>query len=134
MAISLDKAFGIHPQAIKLRLERSEVLASNIANADTPGYKAKDFDFASALSGAKKQYQSEMTRTHDKHIGAGKTMLNDGLQFRIPSQPDTGDGNTVDVNVERVEYLKNNMAYNASVQFMTGRIKGLKAAITGQSK
>jgi flagellar basal-body rod protein FlgB len=133
MAISLDKAFGVHPDAMKLRIKRSEVLASNIANADTPGYKAKDFDFKTALSGAKQQYSTSLNRSHEKHF-SGNSRIDDGLQFRNPDQPDTGDGNTVDVQVERIEYLKNNLNYNASVQFLTGRIKGLKSAISGQSK
>ncbi len=133
MAISLDKAFGLHPQAMGLRLKRAEVLASNIANADTPGYKAKDFDFASALSGASKKYSTSLNRTHDKHLG-GSSVVDDGMKFRIPNQPDTGDGNTVNMQTERMEYLQNNLKYNASVQFLTGRIKGLKGAITGQSK
>ena len=130
MAISLDKAFGIHPEAMALRLKRSEVLSGNIANADTPGYKAKDFDFQAALSGAKKQYNTSMVRTHDKHMNVSSTM-DSSMQFRVPSQPDTGDGNTVDMQTERMEFLKNQLGYNASVQFLTGRIKGIKNALKG---
>jgi flagellar basal-body rod protein FlgB len=115
---------------MQLRLERSEVLASNIANADTPGYKAKDFDFQAALSGARKQYTASMSRTHDKHLNVSST-INDGLQYRTPMQPDTGDGNTVELQTERMEFLKNQLGYNASVQFLTGRIKGIKSAIKG---
>ncbi len=130
MAISFEKAFGIHPQAIKLRTERSEVLASNIANADTPGYKAKDFDFQQALAGARKNYTTSLERTNDKHI-AVSSQMNDGLQYRIPNQPDTGDGNTVELQAERNEFLQNQLRFNASVQFMTDRITGLKKAIKG---
>ncbi|AWB67957.1 flagellar basal body rod protein FlgB [Saccharobesus litoralis] len=130
MAISLDKAFGIHPDALALRMKRSEVLSSNIANADTPGYKAKDFDFQAALSGAKKQYTSSMTRTHEKHMSVTSS-IDSSLQFRTPSQPDTGDGNTVELQQERMEFLKNQLGYNASIQFLTGRIKGIKNALKG---
>ncbi|WP_111976565.1 flagellar basal body rod protein FlgB [Algibacillus agarilyticus] len=130
MAISLDKAFGIHPESMALRIKRSEVLSSNIANADTPGYKAKDFDFQAALSGAKKQYSTSMARTNDRHIGASSSIDN-SLQFRTPLQADTGDGNTVELQQERMEFLKNQLGYNASVQFLTGRIKGIKNALKG---
>ncbi|KMT65489.1 flagellar basal body rod protein FlgB [Catenovulum maritimum] len=133
MAISFDKAFGIHPEALSLRLKRSEVLASNIANADTPGYKAKDFDFQAALSGARKEYSTSLTRTSDKHMSFSSSM-NDGLQYRNPLQPDTGDGNTVELMAERNEFLQNQLRYNSSLQFLTGRIKGLKKAITGQGQ
>ncbi|MCU4676437.1 flagellar basal body rod protein FlgB [Catenovulum sp. 2E275] len=130
MAISFEKAFGVHPQALKLRTERSEVLASNIANADTPGYKARDFDFKQALSGANRQYTTSLERTNDKHI-AVSSQMNDGLQYRTPDQPDTGDGNTVDLQAERNEFLQNQLRFNASVQFMSDKIKGLQKAIKG---
>jgi flagellar basal-body rod protein FlgB len=113
-----------------LRAKRAEVIASNIANADTPGYKAKGMDFQKALAQASQKQQMGMSRTNEKHFDVRAT-LNDGLEFRIPNQPDTGDGNTVDVQVERNLYLENSLEYQASVQFLNGRIKGLKKAITG---
>jgi flagellar basal-body rod protein FlgB len=71
-----------------------------------------------------------MSRTHEKHFDV-RIATNNGVQFRTPDQPDTGDGNTVDAQVERNLYLENSMQYQASIQFLTGRIKGLKKAITG---
>lgn len=130
MAISLDKAFSVHPKALQLRMERSEVLASNIANADTPGYKAKDFDFQAALAGERRKYTSSLERTNEKHINVTST-INEGLKFRVPTQPDTGDGNTVELQAERNEFLQNQLRFNASVQFMTDKITGLKKAING---
>lgn len=130
MAINFEKAFGLHPQGMVLRAKRAEVIASNIANADTPGYKAKGMDFQKALAQASQKQQMGMTRTNEKHFDV-RTSLNDGLEFRIPNQPDTGDRNTVDVQVERNLYLENSLEYQASVQFLNGRIKGLKKAITG---
>jgi flagellar basal-body rod protein FlgB len=130
MAINFEKAFGLHPQGMVLRAKRAEVIASNIANADTPGYKAKGMDFQKALAQASQKQQMGMSRTNEKHFDVRAT-LNDGLEFRIPNQPDTGDGNTVDVQVERNLYLENSLEYQASVQFLNGRIKGLKKAITG---
>lgn len=130
MAINFDKAFGIHPESLALRAKQAEVVSSNIANADTPGYKAKAMDFQTMLSQAAQKQQSGMSRTHEKHFDV-RTESNNGLEFRIPNQPDTGDGNTVDVQVERNLYLDNSMRYQASLQFMNGKIQGLKKAITG---
>ena len=131
MAINFQQALGIHPQTLAVRAKRAEVISSNIANADTPGYKAKDMDFTAALAQASQKQQSGMSRTHAKHFDI-RTELNNGVQYRTPDQPDTGDGNTVDAQVERNLYLENSMQYQASIQFMTSKIKGLKKAITGQ--
>ena len=130
MAISFEKAFGILPASINVRTQNAEVIAGNIANADTPGYKAKGMDFKSALAQAASRQQMGMSRTHEKHFDV-RTEMNDGVEYRVPNQPDTGDGNTVDSQVERNLYLENSMHYQASVQFMNGKIKGLKKAITG---
>ena len=130
MAISFDKAFGVHPASLKVRAENAEVIASNIANADTPGYKAKGMDFQKAMEQARTRQQTGMAKTHVKHFDV-RTELNNGVQFRVPDQPDTGDGNTVDVQMERNLYLENSMYYQASLQFMNGKIKGLKKAISG---
>lgn len=130
MAISLDKAFGFHEAGMVLRAKRAEVIASNIANADTPGFKAKDMDFKKAMQAAVSQQQQGMSSTHEKHFNTSGNPINN-TQYRIPDQPDTGDGNTVNVQMERNLYLKNSLEYQASVQFLNGRIKGLKKAITG---
>jgi len=130
MAISFDKAFGLHPQSLELRSKQAEVIAGNIANADTPGYKARGMDFHSMLSQAASKQQSGMSKTHEKHLDV-RMESNNGIEFRIPNQPDTGDGNSVDVQVERNLYLDNSMHYQASLQFLNGKIKGLKKAITG---
>jgi flagellar basal-body rod protein FlgB len=134
MAINFDKALGIHPLGMEVRAKRAEIIASNIANADTPGYKAKGMDFEKALAQASSQQQSAgMKRTHDKHFDI-RMELNNDVDFRIPTQADTGDGNTVDVQKERNMYLENSLEYQASVQFLSGRIKGLKKAITGSGQ
>jgi flagellar basal-body rod protein FlgB len=134
MAINFEKAFGIHPLGMEVRAKRAEVIASNIANADTPGYKAKGMDFQKALAqAANKQQSAGMTRTNEKHFDT-RIELNNGVDFRVPTQADTGDGNTVDVQKERNMYLANSLEYQASVQFLTGRIKGLKKAITGSGQ
>jgi len=130
MAIGFDKGFQLHAQGMLLRSQRAEVIASNIANADTPGYKAKGLDFKQALAQASQKQQTSMSRTNEKHLDV-RMELNNGVQFRVPDQPDTGDGNTVDVQVERNLYLKNSLEYQASVQFLNGKIKAMKKVISG---
>ena len=98
MAIGFDKGFQLHSQGMQIRSQRAEVIASNIANADTPGYKAKGLDFKQALAQASSKQQTGMTRTNDKHFDV-RTELNNSVDFRIPNQPDTGDGNTVDLSL-----------------------------------
>jgi flagellar basal-body rod protein FlgB len=117
-----------------IRSQRAEMLASNIANADTPGYKAKDIDFAQAFKAAtlSQQRGNSMQRTDSKHMHGG-SQLNSNIElFREPNQPDTGDGNSVDIQVERNLYVQNALEYQASLQFLTGKFKGLKKALGSQ--
>ena len=79
---------------------------------------------------ASQQQQMGMSRTNAKHFDV-RTELNNNVDFRIPNQPDTGDGNTVDVQVERNLFLENSLEYNAGVQFLSGAIKAMKNVITG---
>ena len=130
MAIGFDKGFQLHTQGMLIRSQRAEVIASNIANADTPGYKAKGLDFNQALAQAANNQKMGMSRTNDKHFDI-RTELNNSVDYRVPNNPDTGDGNTVDVQVERNLYLKNSMEYQASIQFLNGKIKAMKKVISG---
>mgnify|MGYP001162416137 FL=1 len=134
MAISFDKALGVHPHAMLIRSQRAEVLATNIANADTPGYKAKDIDFASALKAARSTQQSgnSMVTTNEKHIAGGTRSAGGSELFRHPNQGDTGDGNSVDIQVERNLYTQNAMEYQASLQFLSSKFKGLNKALGSQ--
>ena len=118
MAISFDKALGVHQHTMLIRSQRAEMLASNIANADTPGYKAKDIDFAGALKAAKAGQRSgnDMVRTDAKHLGGGTKMTNANELYRSPNQADTGDGNSVDIQVERNLYTQNALEYQASLR------------------
>ncbi|MDP7591938.1 MAG: flagellar basal body rod protein FlgB [Litorilituus sp.] len=130
MAIGFDKGFELHAQGMQIRAQRAEVIAGNIANADTPGYKAKGMDFQKAMQQASHQQQMGMSRTNAKHFDV-RTELNNKVDFRTPNQPDTGDGNTVDVQVERNLYLENSVEYQAGVQFLNGKIKALQKVIKG---
>lgn len=127
----MDNLFGIHATALKLRANRAELLASNIANADTPGYKARDIDFKQALKRAANN-SSEMVTTHARHINsAGMSKMGAKIMYRIPTQPSL-DGNTVDLQTERSAFMENSMMYQASLRFLNGKINGLLTAIRGE--
>jgi flagellar basal-body rod protein FlgB len=133
MAITFDRALGVHESALKLRSERASVLANNLANADTPGFKAKDIDFKSVLNGQSQLSKSTavLQRTHDNHFGDQQAMGEYETLFRVPLQPSI-DGNTVEEQVENAEYMKNSMAFQASFTFLNSKFKGLTQAIKGE--
>ncbi len=109
---------------------RNQVLSSNIANADTPNYKARDLDFGAALKGAREQSLS-LTRTSDLHKQAwGTNEIGARSVYRVPSQPSL-DGNTVSVDVEQAAFAENALQYRASLAFLDGSIRTLKYAIRG---
>ncbi len=131
-AINFNNALGIHESALRIRTERAEVLANNLANADTPNFKARDVDFATLM---KQQLQGgeqmAMRATDSRHHNAN--MDNSGsspLLFRTPQQPSI-DGNTVEEHVEHGEYMKNSLAFQAGFTFLNGKFKGLMSAIKG---
>ncbi len=129
MAINLDQVLGIHPQALSIRERRSEILAANLANADTPGYKARDLDFKSIL----KQNMPEaevMERTQAGHL-ASQQLLVSRLMYRNPNQVSL-DGNTVEANVEQAKYAENAVQYQASLQFINNKFSALMMALRGQ--
>ena len=129
--MKFDQAFGIHEQALKLRGKRAGVLAGNIANADTPGYKARDFDFHSVLQQEVGSSQRIRT-THPRHIQMDRGIVPPTqMGYRIPSQPSL-DGNTVDSQLEHSAFASNALEYQASLRFVSGQIQSLKKAITGQ--
>lgn len=128
----LDSALGISPQVLALRAQRTELLSANIANADTPGYKARDIDFRAAMRSALGE-QGGMLRTHDRHMTASGTPGAEAQPlYRIPSQP-TLDGNTVETQREHAQFMDNAIRYQASLNFLDGRINSLRTAIRGQS-
>lgn len=132
MGIGFDKAFGIHEDAVALRAYRSTVLASNLANSDTPHYKARDFDFRSVLAGTMSgRDATAMTSTHLRHLGTGVPGVGDvELLYRVPHQ-DSMDGNTVDPHIEQSHFMNNALRYQSSLRFLDGKIKGLLKAIRG---
>ncbi|MCM5703732.1 flagellar basal body rod protein FlgB [Larsenimonas salina] len=136
MIDKLNQSLNYFQQALNLRAERQEVLSANIANADTPGYKARDFDFKDALNQAVSQKGVggsgglEMARTAQGHIaGQGDAFsATSSLKYRIPAQPSL-DGNTVDMDMERVNFAENSVHYQSDLQILSSKIKGLKSAM-----
>lgn len=127
----IDSALGVSPQALALRARRVELLSANIANADTPGYKARDIDFGAAMREAS-GLQDGLRRTHDRHLGSGNAGAAAGeVLYRVPGQPSL-DGNTVETQVEHAEFMDNAVRYQASLNFLDGRIASLRLAIRGQ--
>ena len=125
MSISTDNLFGIHTAALDVWQRRSEVLAGNLANADTPGYLARDIDFRKALSAAG-QGALAMTADAPGQIDP-RAQAQDTLAYRTPSQPSM-DGNTVDEQVEQSSFAANAVHYQASLAFITAQIRMLRTA------
>jgi flagellar basal-body rod protein FlgB len=111
----LDAQFGIHATALKLRSQRLDILASNIANAATPGYKARDLDFGAALTAA----------------GNAQAAAAPSLRYRVPVQASL-DGNTVELHVEQLQFAENSTRYEATLQFLSDRITGLRKVLRGE--
>ena len=132
MAISLDKALGIHQHALEGRVKRAEVLANNLANADTPGYKARDVDFQAMMQKAQDSMSGfGMPRPHESHMDTSPMGADSELLYRVPHQPSV-DGNTVDAQQEQTRFMRNAMDYQASFQFLDGKVSGIKKALSGQ--
>ena len=130
MAISFDKALGIHEQALEVRSRRAELLANNLANADTPNYKARDIDFRAALAGYRDSNTIQMEATQPGHIGFTEMGNDFEVLYRTPLQPSL-DGNTVDSQQEMARFAKNASDYQASLHFLSSKFRGLKEAIKG---
>jgi flagellar basal-body rod protein FlgB len=120
MSINFDKALGLHADALRLRAERTKVLASNIANESTPGYQARDMDFASSL-------QTALADGNDLALDTGTP----DLQYRVPNLA-RGDGNTVELGVEQAAFSQNASDFQTSLTFINMKLKGLARVIEGQ--
>ncbi|CNG87612.1 flagellar basal body rod protein FlgB [Yersinia kristensenii] len=121
MGIDFQKALGVHPAAMQLRLTRAELLSANLANVNTPNFQAKDIDFG-----------AEMQRAKQGSVGiATSQRLSPQMKYRLPYQP-SQDGNTVALNVEQAEFSKNALDYQTSLSFLNMKLVGLKQAIEGK--
>ncbi|MEO0998162.1 MAG: flagellar basal body rod protein FlgB [Pseudomonadota bacterium] len=126
--------FGHHEHALRLSARRNEVLATNIANADTPNYLARDIDFAQSLRSALGAGGPEvrLRTTAAGHVGNDASGA-DAVErlYRVPTQPSL-DGNTVETDVEQAEFAENVIQYRAGLMFVNGRIRSMRLALTGQ--
>ena len=134
MVDRIGEDLGFYQAALGLRQQRQEVLAANIANADTPNYKSRDFDFTAALenamgAGSMRLADTQLSLTSTRHIPA-KAVTPDPaeLLYRQPLQPSM-DGNTVDMDVERVQFADNTSRYQTDLTIISSRIKGMMAAL-----
>lgn len=130
MSISLDQEFGLPALALNLRAERTQLLADNIANADTPNYKARDLDFRNALRQAE-NHSGRLLTTNARHIQpVSLSVGNPTIQYRVPANPSL-DGNTVELEREQARFAQNTVEYQAALNFLGNRISGLLGAIKG---
>lgn len=132
MSLSLDKALGIHPSALTLRSRRLELLASNLANADTPHYKSQDIDFRAALATqVEPRDRLALARTDAEHVKPQRATFSEAAEplYRIPSQP-SFDGNTVDPQFERAAFAENAMQFQSSLEFLNRKVSGIRKALS----
>ena len=125
----IKKNLNMLGAALSLRAKRNEILASNIANAATPHYKARDIDFETEI----KKYQKDgpISSTHDQHISVKRPVSPGKVQFRKNVNPSL-DGNTVELAVEQLEFAQNSMRYQSTLSFLGGKINTLMSAIKGE--
>lgn len=121
MSIRVEEALGVHVRALDLRMQRSEILAANLANEDTPGFQARDIDFAGEMRRLDGAASAQLASA------GGSTQL----QYRLPGQP-SQDGNTVELSVEQAEFARNSMDFETGLSFLSMKFRGLKQAIEGR--
>ena len=136
MPLSLDQYVAVHATALDVRGRRTELIANNIANADTPGYKSRDIDFREAMAraaGDKTTGGVHLSTTQAGHIGGAASAdaaANPDLKFRTPLAPAL-DGNTVDTQLEQAAFAENAVRYQATITFLNNKFRGLMTAIMG---
>jgi flagellar basal-body rod protein FlgB len=137
MPIDNKTLFGIHAESLVLLSKRAELLAANMANANTPNYKSRDMDFNRVLQRTVAEHtdsKNSMVRTHPLHVSAPdnyQQIDNDEWLFRKPEQS-VLNGNTVDTQIENAEFLSNSLHYQTTIAFLSGRINSLLNALKGQ--
>ena len=124
----LENPFGIHERALAVRNQRLELIAGNIANADTPQFKARDLDFKKILAS---ENPTPMAATHAKHYQTGELENPGGLVYRVPYNSSV-DGNTVEISVEQANYGEEAADYQTTLQFLEGRISGIRKALRAE--
>jgi flagellar basal-body rod protein FlgB len=130
MSINFDRALGSHERVLYRLSERTGVLASNLANADTPGYKARDLDFKTALNDVR-DTRLALSANNSRHLQASDAKSPGGeLLYRVPNHAAL-DGNTVEVEMEQAAFAENSVRYQATLQFLRGRFQQMRTALGG---
>jgi len=135
VALDIDSYLGVSQTALSLHARRTELLAGNMANADTPQYKAPDIDFRDALAqaGGAGGGALHMVQTQGAHMATAADAAGEapGTKYRVPLAPSL-DGNTVDAQLEQAAFAENAVRYQATLTFLNARFRSLMTAITGQ--
>ncbi len=126
----LDRFFGVHGAALTLRSERMQILASNIANAATPGYKARDLDFRALISGSDAAGAASIAKTQAGHL-PGASPADTRILYRQPLQPSL-DGNSVELATEQLQFTETAIRYRSTLSILGSRISGLMSALKGE--
>ena len=124
----LSTAFGFQEKVLNLQSKRLQILASNIANADTPNFKSQELDFKAVL---KELEVDRISATHEKHYGGLMDMPDDGMRYRVPFNS-SFDGNTVEMATEQTAFAENAVAYQATLGFLRGRVETITRALKGE--
>ena len=124
----IDKAFSLNEKSLNVRAQRMEVLSRNIANADTPHFKAQDIDFKSIMKGAS---EGAVIATNARHITEAPDQTGDGLKYRIPYNV-SFDGNTVELPVEQAKFGQYAADYQTTLSILENRISGIRKALRGE--
>ncbi len=135
MASAIDNFLGVHAQALGIESRRAQLLAANLANADTPNFKARDLDFKAALAGAGETQGGtlplQLTQNAHQQAAGGVADNDPALLYRVPLAPAL-DGNTVDPQLEQAAFAENAVRYQATLTMLNSRLRSLMTAITGQ--
>ena len=132
MRFGFDNITGLNEKALAIRNQRNELIANNLANADTPNYKARDLDFREILASSKENMNAgKLVKTDAKHFDISTSDFNPLMKYRVPTQPSL-DGNTVDVHIEQAEFGENAVRYQASLHFLDKKFKGIINAFRGE--
>ena len=123
----IDQAFSLNEKSLNVRAQRMEVLSHNIANADTPHFKAQDIDFKSIMKSAS---EGAVVTTNAKHLSEAPDQSSDGLKFRIPFNV-SFDGNTVELPVEQAKFGQYAADYQTTLSILENRISGIRKALRG---
>ena len=126
----IDNALNGHATALQMRSSRAELLAGNIANADTPGFKARDIDFKAEFAARVSGQTGPMKTINTRHMGPDNAMSSD-LLYRVPENFKQ-NGNTVEAEAEQAAFTKNAIQYQVSIQFLSSKIRGMKLALKGE--